>query len=266
MGSDRSAALASLIEDLAAEVGDLAAIVDPLSAGDLNVGTPASGWTIADQIGHLAAFDQNGARAIEDPDAFRSEVAELVANGADPVGDAVTAARRLEATAVRDWWHEASARMRRAALQLDADHRIPWYGPDMGARSFVTARLMEIWAHGHDVRDALGVAPAVSDRLRHVVDLGVRARPYAYAVRGRPVPETALRVEAISPSGLVWTWGPPDAVDVVRGTALDLSLLVTQRRHRSDLELDVSGPAATEWVSFAQAFAGPAGPGRPPQG
>ena len=32
----------------------------------------------------------------------------------------------------------------------------PWYGPSMSARSFVTARLMETWAHGMDVADALG--------------------------------------------------------------------------------------------------------------
>jgi hypothetical protein len=48
----------------------------------------------------------------------------------------------------------------------------------------------------------------------------------------------------------------------VRGPALDFCLLVTQRRHRDDLDLRISGPVATEWMSIAQAFAGGPGNGR----
>ena len=44
------------------------------------------------------------------------------------------------------------------------------------------------------------------------------------------------------------------------GPALDFCLLVTQRRHRDDLALDIEGPAATEWMAIAQAFAGAAAP------
>ena len=50
------------------------------------------------------------------------------------------------------------------------------------------------------------------------------------------------------------------------GPALDFCLLVTQRRHRDDLALSIDGPAATEWMTIAQAFAGTAGTGRSPQG
>ena len=49
------------------------------------------------------------------------------------------------------------------------------------------------------------------------------------------------------------------------GPALDFCLLVTQRRHRDDLALAIEGPAATEWMAIAQAFAGAAGTGRPPR-
>ena len=48
------------------------------------------------------------------------------------------------------------------------------------------------------------------------------------------------------------------------GPALDFCLLVTQRRHRDDLALSIDGPAATEWMTIAQAFAGAAGTGRSP--
>jgi uncharacterized protein (TIGR03084 family) len=76
------------------------------------------------------------------------------------------------------------------------------------------------------------------------------------------VPTEPLRVEVTSPSGELWTWGPDDAVNVVRGDALDLALVVIQRRHRDDTSLVAEGPVADEWLSIAQAFAGPPGPGR----
>ncbi|MFM7064047.1 MAG: TIGR03084 family metal-binding protein [Actinomycetes bacterium] len=265
MSEDRTAALAALVADLADEVAALALVVDPLDTADLLRPTPADGWDVRDQLGHLAAFDDHGARAVTDPAGFRAEVAELQARGANPVADAVEAGRTMAPEAVRTWWYDASARMRRAASLLTADQRLPWYGPDMGARSFVTARLMETWAHGQDVRDALGLAPSATARLRHVIDIGVRARPYSYVVRGREVPEVPVRVEAVGPDGSPWAWGPDDAEDRLAGPALDLALLLTQRRHLADLSVEVVGPVATEWAGIAQAYAGPAGPGRAPR-
>ena len=50
-----------------------------------------------------------------------------------------------------------------------------------------------------------------------------------------------------------------------RGPALDFCLLVTQRRHRDDVDArSPRAPAADEWLGIAQAFAGPPGPGRRP--
>jgi uncharacterized protein (TIGR03084 family) len=143
--------------------------------------------------------------------------------------------------------------------------RIPWYGPPMSAASFATARLMETWAHGQDVADALGVERAPTDRLRHVAFLGVRALPNSYRVRDLTVPDAPVRVELVAPSGGMWVWGDEGAADVVLGPALDFCLVVTQRRHVDDTALVASGPVATEWLRLAQAFAGPAGPGRPPK-
>ena len=73
-----------------------------------------------------------------------------------------------------------------------------------------------------------------------------------------------VQIRPTSPSGEVWTWGPEDAKNTVKGTALDLALVVIQRRHRDDTSLHATGPVADEWLSIAQAFAGPAGPGRKP--
>ena len=88
----------------------------------------------------------------------------------------------------------------------------------MRAPSFVTARLMETWAHGLDVARARG-APAVdTDRLAHVAWLATRALPYAYSVAGREPPPAPLRVELTLPSGATWTFGPEDAADRITGS------------------------------------------------
>jgi uncharacterized protein (TIGR03084 family) len=136
----------------------------------------------------------------------------------------------------------------------------------MSAASFVTARLMETWAHGQDVVDALGQTRPASARLRHIAEIGVRARPFAYAINGLPMPEQAPRIELDAPDGDVWTWGPEEASGTISGPALDFCLLVTQRRHRDDLTLTVSGADAEQWMAIAQAYAGTPGGGREPRG
>jgi uncharacterized protein (TIGR03084 family) len=100
-------------------------------------------------------------------------------------------------------------------------------------------------------------------RLRHIAHIGVGARAYSFAVRQLDVPQEPIHVELVAPDGTRWTWGPEDAADRITGDALDFCLLVTQRRHRDETRLDITGPAAEAWMSIAQAFAGAAGPGRP---
>ncbi len=81
-------------------------------------------------------------------------------------------------------------------------------------------------------------------------------------MHGRPLPAEPFRVELTAPDGAIWSWGPEDAAQRVAGPALDFCLLVTQRRHREDLPLQTTGPDAAEWLTIAQAFAGPPGTGR----
>jgi uncharacterized protein (TIGR03084 family) len=126
----------------------------------------------------------------------------------------------------------------------------------MSIASFTTARLMETWAHGADVRDALGVPIEPSARLRHIIHLGVTARPFSFAVHGVTDPGDPIRIEATGPDGSTWTWGPADATDRVSGSALDLALVLTQRRHRSRTDVVARGAAAEQWLAIAQAFAG----------
>jgi uncharacterized protein (TIGR03084 family) len=136
-----------------------------------------------------------------------------------------------------------------------------WYGPPMAARSFITARLMETWAHGQDIVDTFGVDRVATDRLRHVAHIGVRARPFSYSLHHRELSAADVRVELTGPGGDVWQWGE-SSTQVVSGAALDFCLVVTQRRHAADTGLRVVGDEARQWIEIAQAFAGGIGRSR----
>ena len=132
----------------------------------------------------------------------------------------------------------------------------------MAAASMATARIMETWAHGQDIVDALGAAREPTDRLRHIAHLAVRTRNFAFKANRLPVPEAEFRVDLTGPSGDIWAWGPEGAADRVTGTGEDFCLLATRRRHRDDLSLTAQGPGAEQWLDIVQAFAGPSGEGR----
>jgi uncharacterized protein (TIGR03084 family) len=257
--------LGELTTDLAAEHADLDALVAGLDEPGFDTPTPAEGWSVRDQLSHLAWFDREAVRAALDPEGFTATLPDALADDAFTERAAVEG-RAMSGAEVLGWWRAARAEVLGALAGLDPSTRIPWYGPPMSAASFTTARLMETWAHGQDVADALGVERDPTDRLRHVAFLGVRALPNSYRVRDLPVPEVPVRVELVAPSGQVWSWGDEGAADHVRGPALDFCLVATQRRHVDDTALEAEGPVATEWLRLAQAFAGPAGPGRPPKG
>ena len=254
--------LRALLRDLAAETVALDAIIGPLDEADWRCPTPAVGWTIADQVSHLAYFDDVAVLSATRPQEFIAERDRTeAAGGIDP--DAVAARfRDLEPAALRDWFVESRGRLLAEFAGLDLALRVPWYGPPMSVASAVTARLMETWAHGQDIADTLGVQREPTARLRHVAHIGVGARAFSFANRGRPVPCAPVRVELTAPSGELWTWGPDGAPDRISGPALGFCLLVTQRRHLRDAGLDITGPAAWEWMEIAQVFAGRPGNGR----
>lgn len=257
--------LTGVLADLAAENESLDALVARLPAADWRTPTPAKGWTVAHQIGHLAWTDDIAALAATDAAGFAAALTSAVAEF-DGYVDRAAAERAIrEPVELVASWRRGRQALADALAVTPPGTKLPWFGPPMSATSMATARLMETWAHGQDIADALGVRREPSARLKHVAHIGVRALAYSYVVRGLPVPEVPIRIELVAPDGSAWTWGPTGAVDRVSGDALDFCLVVTQRRHREDTTLDITGPVAEEWMSIAQAFAGAAGPGRPAQ-
>ncbi len=257
--------LTQVLDDLA-RLGDrLEQALAAASDDDWRRETPSPGWDVATQVGHLAwtdevatlaarahvdtqAWDDVVLQAIEDPDGF-VDVSALRAGAGAP-----------EALLAR--WRDSRAGLRAALEELPEGVRLPWFGPPMSATSMATARYMETWAHSQDVFDTLGVLVEHTRGLRHVCHLGVRTRDFSFRNRDEEPPTEEFRVELIAPDGDSWTWGPEDAVQVVRGSAVDFALLVTQRRHPLELDVTATGDDARRWLSVAQAFAGPAGGGR----
>jgi uncharacterized protein (TIGR03084 family) len=255
--------MGTLCDDLQAETADLERLVADLDRAGWATATPAEGWDVRDQIGHLAYFDDRARDAMTDREAFVAHREEVLSHP-DFADRIAASSRRSDGPQTLAWFQTARSALLDVARRCDPSLRVPWYGPDMSAASSITARIMETWAHGQDVADALELRRQPTDRLRHVAFIGARALPNSYQARGLPVPETPVRVELQAPSGDMWVFGPENASDTVRGPAIDFCLAVTQRRHLDDLALDVDGPVATEWLSIAQAFAGPPGSGREP--
>jgi uncharacterized protein (TIGR03084 family) len=256
--------LSALTADLVAESAWLEGILGSLAPPEWQLPTPAVGWTIADQVSHLAYFDETTLMSIRDPDRFCREAAALTGRGDDFADQIAAEYRHLGPPELLRWFRTARQALLDGYAGADPAARLPWYGLDMGPASSITARLMETWAHGQDIADTLGLGRPATGRLRHIAHLGIRSLPYSYAVNGLPRPDAHIRVELAAPDGGQWTWGPADAGDRVSGTALDFCLVVTQRRHLSDTGLVVTGETAGEWIAIAQAFAGAAGPGRKP--
>lgn len=247
-----------LLTDLDAERAAVMGLVREIPRAQWSAATRATPWTVRDQIAHLGWFDAAFARAISTPDDFvaeRDAITDLE-GFVDRAGDQVPSV----GPAALAWWQDAALAFDRAARALaisDPSARLPWYGPAMSLRSAITSRIMETWAHGGDIADALDAPFPPTDRLRHVVDLAVRARPQGYRARGLAPPATPVRVELTAPSGAVWTFA--EGGDVIRGDAEEFCLVLVRRRHVDDTALEVVGAAAREWMELGQMFAGPPG-------
>lgn len=262
------ARLEAVLADLAAEGDQLESWVVGLDETGWRTSTPAEGWDVATSVAHLAWTDEvavlaAGALTPEGKQAWDAVVLEAMADPAGFVDAAALAGGAVPPAELLQRWRTARPALAAALRDYPAGEKLPWFGPPMSPTSMATARFMETWAHALDVAEGLGLAVERSDRVRHVVHLGVRTRGFSFLNAGADVPEVEPRVELAAPSGETWAFGPEDSAERVTGDAWDFALLVTQRRHRADLDVHAEGPGADAWLDLAQAFAGPSGNGRP---
>ncbi|GIK50898.1 MAG: hypothetical protein BroJett013_35950 [Alphaproteobacteria bacterium] len=244
-------------QDFLAESAALDALLVPLSESEFEAPTQFKDWTVSDVLQHLHVWNCAAAASASDESKYDAMVAErraaesLRAFERGWIGD-------VRGQALRALWREGAEETAAVFGDLDPARRLKWAGPSMSARSSITARQMETWAHGQAVFDLLGVERVDHDRLRNIAHLGVSTFRWTYAVRGRTPPPQTPYVELAAPSGELWTWNGESAEERVCGSATEFCQVVTQTRNIADTGLQVVGPVAREWMSMAQCFAGAA--------
>ena len=242
----RAAATATVINDLELQHRAIERLV---TGAELDAGTLAAGWTVRDTIEHLLISDRLAFMAVADPAVFASDRARRASSW---TADAA-AFDSEDLSRAFSLGHESLIGGLRKA---DPDQRVGWMGPSMSLRSFATARIMENWAHGEDIAQAVGGVYPTTGGLHHICHLGVLTRTFSFTVRGEPAPEDPVRVELDLPEGTTWQAGDPAAENRVSGPGRDFCLVVTQRRHVEDTSLTLHGDAAVAWMHCAQVFAG----------
>lgn len=254
----------NVIADLVAEGEEFDRMVADLDSASWRLDTPAPGWTIAHQLAHLTATFKLAATAAADPPAFAHITRRLGGDFDANVAAALEPYLRHAPDALLGAWRAERAAAEQALAALPRDQLVPWLVRPLPVPVLAAAGLMELFAHGQDIADALGVRRQHTDRLQHLVAFAVRTWDFGYLARGMAVPEVEFRFEITAPSGAVWHHGPASASQVISASAVDFCLLVTRRRHRDDLAVKATGPDAERWLEIAQAYRGAAGPGRLP--
>lgn len=253
-----------VIAALAADGDDVDRMVARLDPDQWALPTPAVGWTITHQIAHLAATFRLAGLAAADPDAFMAVTARM-SDDFNANVDAAMAGYLVDPPEVLlTRWRTDRATAEKALAAVPAGQMVPWLVRPLPAPVLAAAGMMELFGHGQDIADALGVRRDHTDRIAHLVGFAVRTWDFGYLARGLTPPDVEFRFELAGPSGTRWEFGPADSPQRITGPAVDFCLLVTRRRHRDDLSLVAAGPDADEWLTIAQAYRGPAGPGRRP--
>lgn len=242
--------------DFLAETKALAGLLAPLSDAAFDEATQFKGWTLNDVMRHLHFWNRAAGLQLTDEAALVRLLGAIAGAGGMRAVERETVPEAGQA--LRAAWLRTAGEVADIFATSDPKARLKWAGPDMSARSSITARLMETWAHGQEVYDHLGVERVDHDRIKNIAHLGVQTFGWTYVVRRMEAPPVAPFVRLTAPSGDIWVWGQDDAVNSVTGSATEFCQVVTQVRNVGDTRLDVRGPVAREWMGMAQCFAGKA--------
>ena len=219
-------------------------------------------WTINTVLQHLYMWNINAGLQISDEAQLVENMQGVFKHSGGMRGYEADYFDGLFGHALVSAWHEDMHNTADLFAESDPKARLKWAGPDMSARSSITARLMETWAHGQEVYDHLGVKRQNEDRIQNIVVLGVNTFGWTYQCRNETPPGDMPFLELTAPSGALWAYGEEQTDERVVGLAEEFCQVVTQCRNIADTSLKVSGKVATDWMSKAQCFAG--GPETPP--
>lgn len=249
-------------QDFLDESNALAALLEPLADADFDRATQFKSWTIHDVVAHLHIWNWAADLTLRDREGFQTfwkGITAGLARGKTLVDLTEDWLEGKHGRVVFDEWRAFYPRMAERYGAADPKHRVAWAGPDMSARSSVTARLMETWAHGQEIYDLLGVERTDTDRIKNIAVLGVNTFGWTFVNRKLEVPSPVPRVRLTAPSGDLWEWNAEVEGERVEGDATQFCQVVTQVRALGDTSLLVEGEVARRWMEIAQCFAGPVG-------
>lgn len=249
---------------LADEGAALDQVVADMDRAQWDLPTPAPGWTVKHQIAHLASVFGLAAMAAGDPAAFGNLAAQLGADFDANVRAAMAPYLAQEPPQLLASWRAQRAAAEKAVAAVPPDQMVPWLVRPLPPAVLAAAGMMELFGHGQDIADTLGIAPQRTDRIKHLAGFVARTWDFGYLARGLTPPDVQFRFELTGPSGTQWAFGPADAAQRISGPGVDLCLLATRRRHRHDLALTAAGAEADHWLDIAQAYRGSPGEGRAP--
>jgi uncharacterized protein (TIGR03084 family) len=252
------------IAALTAECDELDQLLAGLDDQQWQLPTPAPGWTITDQVAHLAATFKLAGLSPSDPEAFTAVVRRLDPDFSVNVDNAMREFLSDPPEVLFSRWQAERAAAVKALAAVPGDQLVPWLVNPLPPAVLAMAGMMEAFAHGQDIADALGIRRTRTDRIKFLVAFAVRTWDFGYLAREEPRPDVEFGFDITAPSGAQWQFGPPDAAQRISGPAEDFCLLVTRRRHRDDLAVTAVGADAEHWLDIAQAYRGPAGAGREP--
>ena len=246
-----------ICDDLEAETVALGGIVEPLTEEQWRLPTVAEGWDTAETVFHLAASDQIAHLAVVDRAAFLTARDRMMAGEASLHGSVGHDPAEMTGAELWAWFLDQRGEMIEAFRGLQPKERLAWLGPDIGARSLATSRLLETWSHAHDLADTFGVAYPRTERLRHIAHIGFVTRDFSYVNRGLTPQNIPVRVELTGPNGELWTWGPDDAEQGVYADAYEFCKVITRRLDFGESDVRAEGPLAVEWMRIAQPWIEP---------
>ena len=242
-------------EDFRAESEALFRLLDAADADQFDQPTQFKNWTINAVLQHLCFWNQMAGLQLQDEQELINRMRAVGQHSGGMRGFESDCFEGQGGRTLLDEWRQDFNRTADLFAQCDPKARLKWAGPDMSARSSITARLMETWAHGQEAYDHLGVVRQNEDRIQNIVVLGVNTFGWTYKTRKETPPGLMPYLELTAPSGAIWTYGEEND-DRITGPAEAFCQVVTQTRNVADTSLSVTGTRAADWMSKAQCFAG----------
>jgi len=224
--------------------------------------TKFKAWTPEIIISHLYYFDLMTVYSLNKPEKFDEEAKFLLSTYVKIKQSLPRAQKVLERLKTSNYqelmtaWLVGNNLMCEIFEKTDPKERCRWFGPDMGAKMFMTARYMETWSHSQAIYDLINFQRHYSDDIKNIVNIGVKTFEWTYINRQLEVPKSKPDIQLTSPSGKKWEWNDHTSDNSVVGLASDFCHVVTQNRNIVDTNLEVQGEIAKHWMSIAQCFAG----------